>query len=98
MLLIKGGGEGGVENFKDTLFYNLHSLQTRISWGDRTNIIIVVFTVAGIAATDPYETASAYRNKFQNQSTGGGVFTNKFLDEVEEVSMLRCFVCILSIS
>lgn len=54
-----------------------------------------MFTVAGIAASDPYETASAYRNKFNNQSTGGGVFTNKFLDEVEEVCCVAlCVFCL----
>lgn len=54
-----------------------------------------MFTVAGIAAADPYEMAGAYRNKFNNQSIGGGVFTNKFLDEVEEVCCVALCVSYL---
>lgn len=49
-----------------------------------------MFTVAGIAGTDPHEIGGAYRHTFKNQSIGGGVFTNILLDEVEEV----CFVAL----
>lgn len=77
----------------------MQDLETRISWKVHTNvIIIVVSTVAGMAASDAYEGSIFYGYNFKHSKhAGGGKFYNELLDEVEQVCCVTlCIFCLLS--
>lgn len=77
----------------------MQDLETRISWKVHTNvIIIVVSTVAGMAASDAYEGSHFYSYNIKHtKHAGGAFFYNKLLDEVEQVCCVTLSIfCLLS--